>query len=398
MMALSDLVTQGNLEFSDGYRTKSNELAQEGFRIVRAGDIREGRVFLDGPDSVAADFRSALGEKVARTGDVVLTTKGTVGRVALMRDMAEPVVYSPQVCYFRFPLGSAIDRRYFYYWLHGQEFRRQAGYLMESSDMAPYISLRDLASIKFSVRPLDFQLAAGEALGALDDKILASDQLVSLYRSVLRAEFEALCQSNQARLVRLTTLAVLNPRVPKPSDREVRYLDMQKLPISGWGIRQWVDRGEAGGSRFQNGDTLLARITPCLENGKLGYVDFLDDDEVGFGSTEFVVMRPKEGVPRPLPYLIAASDSFRDYAIQHMYGTSGRQRVVAKDLEEYELSLPPLEDMADFGRRAEAVFDHAGALRDESRTLAALRDTLLPALMSGRLTVRDAEAAVSEVA
>lgn len=100
----------------------------------------------------------------------------------------------------------------------------------------------------------------------------------------------------------------------------------------------------SGGAKFCNGDTILARITPCLENGKTAFVDILQEGEVGFGSTEFIVMRAKEGVSDPqFVYYVATSPFFRERAIQSMVGSSGRQRVQQSVIESLELSVPPLQ-------------------------------------------------------
>src|SRR5205823_13463537 len=83
-------------------------------------------------------------------------------------------------------------------------------------------------------------------------------------------------------------------------------------------------RSGNSGSKFKAGDTLFARITPCLENGKTAYVGFLSDDQVGFGSTEFIVMRGRTVSPEWV-YLFARSEQFRGHAIKTMSGATGRQ-------------------------------------------------------------------------
>ena len=94
-----------------------------------------------------------------------------------------------------------------------------------------------------------------------------------------------------------------------------------------------------------NGDTLMARITPCLENGKTAYVSILDDGEVGFGSTEYIVFRNIEGVTdSKFVYYFVTSPWFREIAIKSMVGSSGRQRVQQSVLENLEVNLPPLEE------------------------------------------------------
>lgn len=99
------------------------------------------------------------------------------------------------------------------------------------------------------------------------------------------------------------------------------------------------------GVRFQNGDTLLARITPCLENGKTAYVNCLKPDQVGHGSTEFIVLSGIEGKTDNLfVYYLARNPSFRAFAIHSMQGSTGRQRVMADSLRSFELTLPPIEE------------------------------------------------------
>lgn len=99
-----------------------------------------------------------------------------------------------------------------------------------------------------------------------------------------------------------------------------------------------------GGMKFRNGDTLLARITPCLENGKTAFVDILSEDEVGFGSTEYIVLRaiPQKMVPEFVFYFVI-SDWFRKRAIALMTGSSGRQRIQTDKLMNLEVTMPDLE-------------------------------------------------------
>ena len=105
-----------------------------------------------------------------------------------------------------------------------------------------------------------------------------------------------------------------------------------------------------GGAKFCNGDTIMARITPCLENGKTAFVDMLDDGEVGFGSTEFIVMRAKTGISDPqFVYYTAINPAFRNVAIKSMVGSSGRQRVQQSVLEELELPVPDLDEQRRIG-------------------------------------------------
>lgn len=101
----------------------------------------------------------------------------------------------------------------------------------------------------------------------------------------------------------------------------------------------------SGGCKFRNSDTLMARITPCLENGKTAYVSILDNGEVGFGSTEYIVLRNVEGITDcKFIYYLVTSPCIREIAIKSMVGSSGRQRVQQSVLENLEVNIPSLDE------------------------------------------------------
>ena len=165
------------------------------------------------------------------------------------------------------------------------------------------------------------------------------------------------------------------------------YLDMAGLPTSGSSPDSAVLREYKSGTRFRNGDTLLARITPCLENGKTAFVQSLEADTVGWGSTEFIVLRAIPPVAPEYTYLLARDDAFREHAIQSMTGTSGRQRVQVDALAPYLLPYPPAEIWAELRALVSPVFAQIEFNRKESIDLAVQRDALLPRLVSGRISL-----------
>lgn len=112
------------------------------------------------------------------------------------------------------------------------------------------------------------------------------------------------------------------------------------------------------GTKFRNGDTLLARITPCLENGKTSKVTILDEKEVAFGSTEFIVMRAKDGISdEDFIYYLSLSPDWREIAIKSMVGSSGRQRVQLDVLKNMMLNVPPLEQQIEIGKILKVIDD-----------------------------------------
>ena len=183
----------------------------------------------------------------------------------------------------------------------------------------------------------------------------------------------------------------LNPPEPMKRGTVAPYLAMVSLPTSGPNPDDWVPREFTSGTRFRNGDALLARITPCLENGKTAFVQSLPEHTVGWGSTEFIVMRAIYPTPPVYAYLLARDPAFREHSIQSMTGTSGRQRVQIDVLFSYLLPYPPVNIWAEFSTLASRMFAGMELNRKESLVLAMQRDALLPKLISGEVRVKQRE-------
>ena len=143
----------------------------------------------------------------------------------------------------------------------------------------------------------------------------------------------------------LKNIIQINPTERLTKGTLAKKVPMEYLQPFTRAISDYETAEYSGGSKFRNGDTLMARITPCLENGKTAYVSILDDGEVGFGSTEYIVFRNIEGVTdSKFVYYFVTSPWFREIAIKSMVGSSGRQRVQQSVLEDLEVTLPPLEE------------------------------------------------------
>lgn len=152
------------------------------------------------------------------------------------------------------------------------------------------------------------------------------------------------------RTIRAADFIDFNPRLNLKKGAITTKVAMDKLKPFTKKIPETEKAEFNGGAKFCNGDTVMARITPCLENGKTAYVDMLDDGEIGFGSTEFIVMRAKAGISDPqFVYYTAINPTFRNVAIKSMVGSSGRQRVQQSVLEELELSVPGLDEQRRIG-------------------------------------------------
>ena len=140
---------------------------------------------------------------------------------------------------------------------------------------------------------------------------------------------------------KLSEIAEINPKESLSKGKMAKKISMDILQpfcrdISGYTFEEYY-----GGTKFKNGDTLMARITPCLENGKIAQVRILDEGEIAFGSTEYIVFRAKEGVSTPdFIYYLVCSPLVREPAIKSMVGSSGRQRVQTDVISNLEFDLP----------------------------------------------------------
>jgi type I restriction enzyme S subunit len=159
-------------------------------------------------------------------------------------------------------------------------------------------------------------------------------------------------------LVKASDLIEFNPRESLPKNTLAKKVAMGKLQPFTRDIPDYEFAPFNGGSKFRNGDTLMARITPCLENGKTAQVNLLNEDEVGFGSTEFIVLRARQNSSdKDYIYYLSLSPILRDVVIQSMIGSSGRQRVQQGVLNEIEFYAPPLTEQIKIGRTLKVIDD-----------------------------------------
>ena len=148
----------------------------------------------------------------------------------------------------------------------------------------------------------------------------------------------------------LSEIAYINPRESISKGTVAKKVPMDKLQPFCRDIQEFVFEEYRGGTKFRNGDTIMARITPCLENGKVAKVSILNDDEIGFGSTEYIVFRAINGISdADYLYYLICSPLVHNPAIKSMVGSSGRQRVQTDVIANLNIELPPIEEQREIG-------------------------------------------------
>jgi type I restriction enzyme S subunit len=208
-------------------------------------------------------------------------------------------------------------------------------------------------------------------------KIIKRDKVVVKWPSKVKT-FDS-DMTSEWQVQRLDQIAEINPTRKVRKGNVVPFVDMAALPqlsrdISTDGVIAREAKG--AGAHFQNGDTLLARITPCLENGKTAQVRCLDNNAIAEGSTEFIVLCGKDTSDNDFIYYLCREPTFREYAIGRMEGTSGRQRVSWQSIAAYEFPLPPPEKRREIARVLSALDDRITLLRETNTTVEAIAQAL----------------------
>ena len=169
---------------------------------------------------------------------------------------------------------------------------------------------------------------------------------------------------------RMDEIADFNPRESIPKGTIAKKIAMDKLQPFSRDVPGFEMEAFSGGTKFRNGDTIMARITPCLENGKTAKVDVLNENEVGFGSTEYIVFRAKEGNDPDFVYYLVTSPEVREPAIKSMVGSSGRQRVQTDVVQGLKVRVPDLEGQRAIAGILKTLDDKIAANRRVNENLA----------------------------
>lgn len=136
-----------------------------------------------------------------------------------------------------------------------------------------------------------------------------------------------------------------NPKISLKKNTIARKITMDQLVPHSRDIYSWTNEPYSGGAKFQNGDTIMARITPCLENGKHAFISLLNENEIAYGSTEYIVIRGRKGISdNHFVYYLTHFPFFKDAAVKSMVGSSGRQRAQVDVLENLVMKLPSITE------------------------------------------------------
>lgn len=328
--------------------------------------------------------KNRLKKYVLKQGDIVFSRVGSVDRCSYVDQKHDGWMFSGRC--LRVCPTSEIDSEYLYYYFCLEETKQFVRNIAVGATM-PSINTKLLGEVVVTFPELEQQKRISGILSAIDSKIEVNQKINDNLQQQAFAAFDNLVANAENTDCNVSDYAFLNPKRALAKNQMARSIDMSRLSTSRAFPSGWEMKPFAGGMRFTNGDTLLARITPCLENGKTAFIDFLDDGEVAFGSTEYIVLAPKNDTPPEMLYCLARNPAFIDYAVKNMNGSSGRQRVSAETVGQYRLPLFDKHSLSIFREVVSPMFLKMRYNSLENMRLAELRDELLPKLMSGEIGV-----------
>lgn len=320
--------------------------------------------------------------QILPSGSIIISARGTVGALAVLK---KQMAFN-QSCYGICGIDGQSYTDYIYYALkyNLSEFLQQA-----HGGVFSTITRDTFKNIEIYLPSFTAQRVIAAVLSSLDDKI----DLLHRQNATLEAMAEALFielfinNAGNSEIISITKYINFNPGYSLKKGEAAQFLEMSNLNTNSFHPSEVTQKNFSSGMKFMNKDTLLARITPCLENGKACYVTFLAKNEVGWGSTEYIVMRPIAKLHPLFAYCLAKSEDFRGYAENCLQGSSGRQRVDLHHLQQYQINSVTNEKLEKFNALAEMIEPKLHNNYIQIQTLEKLRDTLLPKLMSGEVRV-----------
>ncbi len=299
--------------------------------------------------------------------------------VALLQEKDEAIISQA------YPVFEVKDEKellpeYLMMWFSRAEFDREACFYAVGG-VRGSLEWDDFENMQLPIPHIDKQREIVKEYNTIQNRINLNNQLIQKLEETAQAiyknwfvDFETYGNTQLSRYI------ITNPKLELKKGKTAAYIEMSDLSESSMCIGNKQYRPYSGGSKFQNGDTLLARITPCLENGKTAFVDVLNNGEIAAGSTEFIVMRGKGNISPYWVYCLAREEQFRSYAISSMSGSSGRQRVHEKYLEDYILPEINIDKMNDFHKIGSILFDHIKIKSSKNQKLEELKSLLLSKL------------------
>lgn len=400
---------------------KSSDFCVSGVPFIMAADLKEGRVDTVGCSFIPEALAHGLRKGFAKTGDVLLSHKGTMGRTAIVGPLSTPfIVLTPQVTYYRVQNDQRLDRRYLRFYFDGPEFQGLLHRWANKGSTRAYLGITAQLELPVILPPIEEQRRIAEILGSLDDKIELNRRMNETIEAMARALFKSwfvdfdpvrakavgrtppgldpataalfpseFQDSELGKLPRgwsvgsLAEVAELNPESwsTKNAPPTVNYVDLSSTK---WGqiesttLSAWADAPSRARRVLRPGDSVVGTVRPG--NGSYALIT----DEGLTGSTGFAVLRPKAQDGIGFVYLAATSKHSIE-SLTRLADGGAYPAVRAEDVAATPVVIPDDTVMPAFDNAARPLFLAIARNSRESVALARVREALLPGLLSGEL-------------
>jgi len=388
-------------------RGGKNGYRAEGISLIRSLNIYDFSFTEDDLAFIGDEQAAELDNVIVQKDDILLNITGaSVARCCLTNPKFLPARVNQHVAIVRVRPDVA-DARFVLYCINSLHFKSRLLALAQGGATREALTKTTIEDFEVCQPPLPVQRRIAGILSAYDELMENSQRRIRLLEAMARAlyrewfvHFRFPGHEMHPRVAsplgdipqgwevkRVPECVDISPRVAVPREGEKPFVPMGCLSNDSMLISDIEARAGNSGAKFQNGDTLFARITPCLENGKTGFVQFLPDAQaVGFGSTEFIVLRSRALTPE-FVYLLARSDEFRGVAIKSMSGATGRQRVQEQCFDDFQIVQPPPALLDRFSAIVAPSFRLIYKLHLQIQNLRRTRDLLLSRLLSGQVQI-----------
>ncbi|AZA56972.1 restriction endonuclease subunit S [Chryseobacterium shandongense] len=399
---VESLIIKGKIYIGDGYRAKNSELGSNGLPFARAGNLNNGFNFQNA-DFFPLDMIKKVGNKLSEIGDVVFTSKGTIGRFGFVTNRTQQFVYSPQLCFWRSLDYDVIYPKYLFYWMNSPLFLDQVSVVSGLTDMAPYVNLKDQRKMLIDLPSLPIQQKIASILSSYDELIENNKQRIKLLEEMAEEIYKEW-------FVRLRFPGYENATIEDglPGGWEELSLgNVFDISLGGTPSREnnsywnghipWINSGKVNNLRVIEASEFITELglkksatkiikkkstLLAITGATLGQVSLLEID----ACTNQSVIGIKDPTSKIDEFIfLLMKEKIKDLI---NYAGGGAQQHINKSIvESYKFILPASQILLKFEDIIKPQFELISTLLFKNQLLQETRDLLLPRLINGKLSM-----------
>lgn len=339
-VTLDDVCEIGDGNHSSNY-PKNNEMVESGIPFIRSTNIHDLKIRHNDMRFISESKHTLLKKGHLKEGDILLTNRGQIGKTAIVGTKYNNANLNSQVAWLRADKDKLLNK-YLLYISISESFQTRI-HLQSQGSTLKQLTIKNIKSLEFPLPPLEVQQDIVDELEGYQKIIDGCKQVVENYKPTIDID-------PSWEMVELGNICEINPKKSEIKDldnkTEVSFVPMDVLNENNQDFISKDKRllGDVlkGYTYFRNNDVLLAKVTPCFENGKVAIASNLENG-IGFGSTEFIVLRSSERILENWIYINIITDRFRKLGVDNFTGTSGLRRVPKDFVENYKVPLPSID-------------------------------------------------------